>query len=140
MVSYFTQDTDFKFKSKRLTSQWLKQVAQTESKKLGAVSIIFCSDNYLLDINKEYLNHDYFTDIITFDYCEGNLISGDLFISIDSVKDNAVFYKSCFEDELNRVIVHGVLHLIGYDDHTESDIAQMRYKEDFYLNVRKSIL
>ena len=140
MVSYFTQDTDFKFKSKRLTSQWLKQVAQAESKKLGAVSIIFCSDNYLLDINKEYLNHDYFTDIITFDYCEGNLISGDLFISIDSVKDNAVFYKSCFEDELNRVIVHGVLHLIGYDDHTESDIAQMRSKEDFYLNVRKSIL
>ena len=120
MVSYFTQDTDFKFKSKRLTSQWLKLVAQAESKKLGAISIIFCSDKYLLDINKKYLNHEYFTDIITFDYCEGDLISGDLFISIDSVKDNSDYYKSCFEDELNRVIVHGVLHLIGYDDHTES--------------------
>ena len=140
MVSYFTQDTDFKFKSKRLTSQWLKLVAQAESKKLGAVSVIFCSDNYLLDVNKKYLNHDYFTDIITFDYCEGDLISGDLFISIDSVKDNSEFYKSCFEDELNRVIVHGVLHLIGYDDHTESDIAQMRSKEDFYLNFRNTLL
>lgn len=140
MVSYFTQDTDFKFKSKRLTSQWLKLVAQAESKKLGAVSVIFCSDNYLLDINKKYLNHDYFTDIITFDYCEGDLISGDLFISIDSVKNNSEFYKSCFEDELNRVIVHGVLHLIGYDDHTESDVAVMRSKEDFYLNFRSTLL
>lgn len=140
MISYFTQDTDFKFKSKRLTSQWLKLVAQAESKKLGAVSVIFCSDNYLLDINKKYLNHDYFTDIITFDYCEGDLISGDLFISIDSVKDNSEFYKSCFEDELNRVIVHGVLHLIGYDDHTESDVAVMRSKEDFYLNFRSTLL
>ena len=140
MVSYFTQDTDFKFKSKRLTSQWLKLVAQAESKKLGAVSVIFCSDNYLLDVNKKYLNHDYFTDIITFDYCEGDLISGDLFISIDSVKDNSEFYKSCFEDELNRVIVHGVLHLIGYDDHSESDIAQMRSKEDFYLSFRNTLL
>lgn len=140
MISYFTQDTDFKFKSKRLTSQWLKLVAQAESKKLGAVSVIFCSDNYLLDINKKYLNHDYFTDIITFDYCEGDLISGDLFISIDSVKDNSDFYKSCFEDELNRVIVHGVLHLIGYDDHTESDVAVMRSKEDFYLIFRSTLL
>ena len=140
MVSYFSQDTDFKFKSKRLTSQWLKLVAQAESKKLGAVSVIFCSDNYLLDINKKYLNHDYFTDIITFDYCEGDLISGDLFISIDSVKDNSEFYKSCFEEELNRVIVHGVLHLIGYDDHTESDVAVMRSKEDFYLNFRSTLL
>ena len=140
MVSYFSQDTDFKFKSKRLTSQWLKLVAQAESKKLGAVSVIFCSDNYLLDINKKYLNHDYFTDIITFDYCEGDLISGDLFISVDSVKDNSEFYKSCFEDELNRVIVHGVLHLIGYDDHTESDVAVMRSKEDFYLNFRSTLL
>ena len=140
MVSYFSQDTDFKFKSKRLTSQWLKLVAQAESKKLGAVSVIFCSDNYLLDINKKYLNHDYFTDIITFDYCEGDLISGDLFISIDSVTDNSEFYKSCFEDELNRVIVHGVLHLIGYDDHTESDVAVMRSKEDFYLNFRSTLL
>lgn len=140
MVSYFSQDTVFKFKSKRLTSQWLKLVAQAESKKLGAVSVIFCSDNYLLDINKKYLNHDYFTDIITFDYCEGDLISGDLFISIDSVKDNSEFFKSCFEDELNRVIVHGVLHLIGYDDHTESDVAVMRSKEDFYLNFRSTLL
>ena len=129
MVSYFTQDTDFKFKPKRLTSNWLKQVAKVESKTLGSVSV-----------NIKYLGHDYYTDIITFDYCEGSVLSGDLFISVDSVKENSEFYKSCFEDELNRVIVHGLLHLIGYDDHTEADIAQMRAKEDYYLELRKILV
>ena len=140
MVSYFTQDTDFKFKPKRLTSNWLKQVAKAESKTLGSVSVIFCSDKYLLDVNIKYLGHDYYTDIITFDYCEGSVLSGDLFISVDSVKENSVFYKSCFDDELNRVIVHGLLHLIGYDDHSEADIAQMRAKEDYYLELRKTLV
>ena len=84
----------------------------------------------------KYLQHDYFTDIITFDYCEGSKLSGDLFISIDSVRDNAAFYGTEFEDELNRVIVHGILHLIGYDDHSESEQAMMRSKEDYYLSLR----
>lgn len=140
MLYFHTEDISFSFKYKRLTSKWLKLVASTENKKLGDVSVIFCSDNYLLDVNIKYLGHDYYTDIITFDYCEGALLSGDLLISIDSVKENAVFYKTCFEDELNRVIVHGLLHLIGYDDHTETDIAQMRAKEDFYLEMRKTLL
>lgn len=140
MVYFHTEDTGFSFKYKRLTSKWLKLVAQSEGKKLGDVSVIFCSDNYLLDVNIKYLGHDYFTDIITFDYCEGSLLSGDLLISVDSVNENTVFYKTCFEDELNRVIVHGLLHLIGYDDHTDTDIAQMRAKEDFYLELRKTLL
>ncbi|MCR5408077.1 MAG: rRNA maturation RNase YbeY [Bacteroidales bacterium] len=140
MVSYFTQDTSFVFKYKRLNSNWLKQVCANEGKKLGAVSVIFCSDKYLLGVNIKYLGHDYYTDIITFDYCEGACVSGDLFISVDSVKENSVFYKTCFEDELNRVIVHGVLHLIGYDDHTEPDVAMMRSKEDQYLELRKTLL
>lgn len=140
MVSYFTQDTSFLFKYKRLTSKWLKFVATSEGKTLGDISVIFCSDKYLLDINFQYLGHDYYTDIITFDYCDGSVLSGDLFISVDSVKENSSFYSSCFEDELNRVIVHGVLHLIGYDDHTDADIAQMRSKEDYYLELRKSLL
>ncbi|MBR1489501.1 MAG: rRNA maturation RNase YbeY [Bacteroidales bacterium] len=136
MVSYFTEDIAFNFKEKRLTSRWLKFVAESESKRLGDIAVIFCSDNYILDVNIKYLQHDYFTDIITFDYCEGNVLSGDLFISIDSVRENATFYGSEFADELNRVIVHGVLHLIGYDDHTEEDIAQMRAKENYYLSQR----
>lgn len=139
MVSYFTEDTSFLFKHKRLNTRWLKLVAQSEVRRLGDVSIIFCSDNYILDINIKYLNHDYFTDIITFDYCEGDTISGDLFISVDSVRENAAFYATSFEDELNRVIVHGVLHLIGYDDHSEEDIAQMRAKENYYLSLRERV-
>ena len=140
MVSYFTQDTSFLFKYKRLTSKWLKLVATSEGKTLGDISVIFCSDKFLLDINIKYLGHDYYTDIITFDYCDDSVLSGDLFISVDSVKENSGFYNSCFEDELNRVIVHGLLHLIGYDDHTDIDIVQMRSKEDYYLELRKSLL
>lgn len=136
MVSYYTEDISFQFKEKRLTSRWLKFVAESETKRLGDIAVIFCSDHYILDVNMKYLQHDYFTDIITFDYCEGNVLSGDLFISIDSVRENAAFYGSKFADELNRVIVHGLLHLIGYDDHTEEDIAQMRAKENYYLSQR----
>lgn len=136
MISYFCEDIAFKFNHKRLTNNWLKNVAMNESRKVGQINIIFCSDEYELDINKKYLSHDYYTDVITFDYCEGNVLSGDLFISIDSVKDNAQTFGASFKDELDRVIVHGVLHLIGYDDHTDSDQKVMREKENFYLERR----
>ena len=136
MVSYFLQDIDFVFKHKRLNNSWLKLVAESEIKKLGNINIIFCSDNYILDVNVKYLGHDYFTDIITFDYCEKDILSGDLFISIDTVRDNAEFYKTEFNDELNRVIVHGLLHLIGYDDHTPEEQKIMREKENYYLELR----
>ena len=130
MIRYFTEDTRFFLKGKRLTSNWLKKVAGQEGKRIGQISVIFCSDPYLLGINREYLGHDYYTDIITFDYCEGPLLSGDLFISIDTVRDNAAFYGTTFENELHRVIVHGVLHLMGYDDHSDADTAAMRAAED----------
>ncbi len=139
MVSYFTEDTKFAFKEKRLTNRWLKLVAESEIRRLGDISIIFCSDNYILDVNMKYLQHDYFTDIITFDYCEKDILSGDLFISIDSVRENALFYGTEFENELNRVMVHGLLHLIGYDDHTEEDIAVMRQKENYYLEMKAAL-
>ena len=138
MVSYFLQDIDFVFKHKRLNNSWLKLVAESEIKKLGNINIIFCSDNYILDVNVKYLGHDYFTDIITFDYCVKNILS-DLFISIDTVRDNAEFYKTEFNDELNRVIVHGLLHLIGYDDHTPEEQKIMREKENYYLELRNHI-
>lgn len=139
MVRYFNEDIVFPFKQKLLNNRWLKTVAGSEIKKLGDINIIFCSDNYILDVNMRYLGHDYFTDIITFDYCEGNVLSGDLFISIDSVHENAIYYGTEFSDELNRVIVHGILHLIGYDDHSEIDIATMRSKENYYLSLRSSL-
>lgn len=139
MVRYFNEDISFEFKLKRLTSAWLGMVAASEIKKLAEINIIFCSDNYILDVNMKYLQHDYFTDIITFDYCEGDRLSGDLFISIDSVRENASFYGTEFKDELNRVIVHGILHLVGYDDQTEEEIKTMRSKEDYYLEMRKKL-
>ena len=137
MISYYFEDTDFVFKGKTLNNRWLRLVAESEIRRLGDISIIFCSDNYILDINHKYLEHDYFTDIITFDYCEGDRICGDLFISVDSVKENSLEYGVGFADELNRVIVHGILHLIGYDDHTDEDISMMRKKENYYLSLRE---
>ena len=139
MILYNFQDTKFVFKYKSLNNRWLKMVAESEIRRIGDISIIFCSDNYILEVNRKYLGHDYFTDTITFDYCSGNVLSGDLFISVDSVKENSVEYGTEFEDELNRVIVHGILHLIGYDDHTEEDVKVMREKENYYLDLRKHI-
>lgn len=136
MVNFFNQDCNFNFRQKTLTRKWMKLTAESEIKKLGEISIIFCSDSYILEINRKYLSHDYYTDIITFDYCEGDTLSGDLFISIDSVRENAEEYGTEFDNELNRVIIHGLLHLIGYDDHSEKDIAQMRNKENYYLSLR----
>lgn len=137
MISYYFQDTDFKFRDRRKTNEWLKLAAESEIRRIGNISIIFCSDNYVLDINQKYLQHDYFTDIITFDYCEGDRLSGDLFISVDSVRENSVEFGTEFKDELDRVIIHGLLHLVGYDDHTEKDIKLMRSKENYYLSLRE---
>ena len=139
MISYYLEDTDFIFKGKTLNNRWLRLVAESEIRKVGDISIIFCSDNYILDVNQQYLQHDYFTDIITFDYCEGDKLSGDLFISVDTVRENAIEYGTEFNDELNRVMVHGILHLIGYDDHNEEDIIQMRAKENYYLSLRELV-
>lgn len=140
MIHYFFEQTDFKFKHRKVTNTWLKMVAESEIRRIADVNIIFCSDNYILEINQKYLQHDYFTDIITFDYCERDKLSGDLFISVDSVRENSIFYKTDFEEELNRVIVHGLLHLIGYDDHTEEEQTQMRSKENYYLEVRSHLV
>ena len=139
MVTYFREDTSFVFKDRRLNNRWLKLVAESEIRRLGDISIIFCSDKKILEVNLEYLQHDYYTDIITFDYCEGDRLNGDLFISIDSVKENASYYGVEFSEELNRVIVHGILHLIGYDDHSEKDKKLMRQKENYYLSLRELV-
>ena len=139
MIRYFCEDIRFTYKNKLANNRWLKMVAGSEIRKIGDINVIFCSDNYILDVNMKYLQHDYFTDIITFDYCEGKVLSGDLFISVDSVRENSIEFGTDFEEELHRVIVHGVLHLIGYDDHTEEDKKVMRQKENYYLKMRSLI-
>ena len=139
MIRYYQENIRFELKQKMRNNRWLKMVAGSEMRRLGAINIIFCSDPYILEVNLKYLQHDYFTDIITFDYCEKDILSGDLFISIDSVLENARYYGTAFEDELDRVMVHGLLHLIGYDDHTEEEIAVMRQKENYYLEMKAAL-
>lgn len=115
---------------------WYTHVCESEKKVLGDITLIFCSDDYLLELNREHLEHDYYTDIITFDYSSGDVVSGDLFISVHRVKDNAYDLKVDFFDELCRVCVHGLLHLCGYKDKSEADELLMRQKEDQMLGLR----
>ncbi|MFA5574748.1 MAG: rRNA maturation RNase YbeY [Brumimicrobium sp.] len=116
-------------------TEWYKKIALSEGKVLGEFSIIIGTDEWLILKNIEFLNHDFYTDIITFDYCEGNIVSGDLLISYERVVDNAKTFNSTKQNELNRVLVHGLLHLCGYNDKTEEDSKIMREKEDFYLQL-----
>lgn len=113
--------------------KWLLGVTTEENKFVEHISYIFCSDDYLLDINKRYLNHDFYTDIITFPYQQGEVLESDIFISTDRVKENARLFNIPFEEELRRVMVHGVLHLMGYDDHAEDKEREMRQKEEYYI-------
>lgn len=123
------------FFSEELIDKWLDTIACHYSKEIGAISFIFCNDDYILDINRKYLNHDYYTDVITFDYCDGHTLSGDVFISLDTVYSNAVQLQIDFETELHRVICHSILHLIGFKDKTESDSATMRKNENLCLDL-----
>jgi len=132
-INYCNEDVTAPKIKKRKINSWIKETVISEGKTLGDISFIFCSDEYLLEVNKQYLNHDYFTDIITFDYVENNVISGDIFISCDRVKENASEFKTGFENELSRILIHGVLHLLGYKDKSKKDKLLMTQKEDFYL-------
>ena len=137
-IKFFTEDIDFKLPHPRKTSSWIKSTIQKEKQVLTSLNYIFCSDEYLFSINVEYLNHKTYTDIITFDMSEGSgSIEGDIFISIERVKENAEELEVPFEVELHRVIIHGALHLIGYSDKTSTQKSTMRKKEDAYLSLRK---
>ena len=136
MISYYFEDTDFVFKGKTLNNRWLRLVAESEIRRIGQISIIFCSDNYILDVNQQYLQHDYFTDIITFDYCEEDVISGDLFISLDTVRSNSEQVGATYEQELHRVIIHGILHLCGINDKGEGEREIMEACENKALAMR----
>lgn len=116
-------------------TNWISKVCTSENHEFGDISLIFCSDDYLLDMNRTHLDHDYYTDIITFDYTENQFVSGDLFISVDRVRDNASDFNVSFEHELHRVIIHGVLHLCGFKDKSDDEEKLMRTKENNALSM-----
>ncbi len=129
-ISFNTEDIDFELPESEAVVQWIQKILQQEEKQLLQLTYIFCSDEYLFEINQEYLSHDTYTDIITFPYTDPPLIEGDIFISIDRVRENARNLGLPFEQELHRVMIHGVLHLCGYPDKTTEEAAQMRAMED----------
>ncbi|WP_353150748.1 rRNA maturation RNase YbeY [Flavobacterium sp.] len=129
MIS-FNYESDFILDQEECFVTWIETIITSEDKFVGEIAYIFCNDDYLHAINMQYLNHDTLTDIISFDYTEGDIISGDIFISIERVKDNAIDFNVSFEEELKRVIAHGVLHYCGYKDKTNIDAALMRSKEE----------
>jgi probable rRNA maturation factor len=129
MIS-FNYETDFELSDETAISDWLSQVILSESKKEGDINYIFCDDEYLHKINVEYLNHDTLTDIISFDYSVGNELHGDIFVSVERVGDNAKDYNVTFDEELKRVLVHGILHYVGYKDKSKEDELKMRQKEE----------
>ena len=131
----FNYETPFILDSTDQISEWIQQVISIEGYACGEINYIFCDDDYLLKLNVEYLDHDTLTDIISFDYTMDNLISGDIYISIPRVKENADLFKTSFNNELHRVIIHGILHYCGYNDKSINEKSVMRSKEDEYLNV-----
>lgn len=157
MINFQTENIKFTLKNKTLLKKWIKSIVDKKKQKTGEITFVFCSDDYLLNINKQYLHHDTYTDIVTFDYSTDNLekvsksgnhkkngmasrtISGDIFISIDRIKENAEKYSKSFENELNRVIIHGILHLLGFTDKTKTAKEEMTKQENSCLNLLKKI-
>ena len=133
MISFSSVDIAYNLKNKFKVKNWVKSILETEGKSAGDITYVFCNDEYLLGINEKYLKHDTLTDIITFDYSEKGKLSGDIFISIERVKENTGSFNTTLNQELGRVMAHGVLHLSGYKDKSPEDKKMMRSKEDFYL-------
>lgn len=139
MAISFSLETKYNLKSRTLIKKWLKQIIENKGYKLGTLSYILCDDDYLLEINKQYLQHEFYTDIITFDYVENGVINGDIFISVDRVKENATSFGVSEREELMRVFAHGVLHLSGLKDATFEEASQMRKAENESLELLKEL-
>lgn len=138
-ISFTIDDIDFSFLEETKIKQWIRLIVSSHGKRVGNISYLFCSDTYLIEVNRTYLNHDTYTDIITFDYVVGDVVSGDILISVDRVRENAVLFGVPFEQELHRVIIHGILHLLGQSDKTDEDAAQMRKMENESLEIWNTI-
>ncbi len=132
MIS-FNYETDLQLDNEDQLSQWISETIASEGFSEGEINYIFCDDAYLLDLNIEFLDHDTLTDIISFDYTLGKLINGDIYISVERVRENAKDFDVSFENEVSRVMIHGILHYCGYKDKSESEAAEMRSKENYYL-------
>lgn len=139
-ITFSNNEIKFLLKDKTKLKKWITEVVEKQKKRVGDIGYLFCDDEYILQINREYLDHDTYTDIITFDYVEGDIISGDILISIDRVGENAKTFGCTFEHELHRVIIHGVLHLLGGKDKTDAEAAAMRKKENAALALLEEIL
>lgn len=135
MITFQAENIDFPKIKKQATKNWIKLVAENYGKKIGDINYLFCTDEKILEVNNQYLSHDFYTDIITFDYSEGNNISGDIFISLDTVSTNSQKYNTDFMEELYRVIIHGILHLCGIDDKSEHEEKAMRKAENKALEM-----
>lgn len=140
MISFENEDVELKLKNKLILKKWIKQVAESYGFKTGDLTYIFCSDDKILEVNRQYLQHDYYTDIITFDYDEDGVVSGDMFISVDTVRTNAEQYAPSFDDEMHRVIIHGVLHLCGLKDKAPDDEKKMRAAEEKALAMLSTLM
>lgn len=135
MITYNVIDVKMPEISHRETTKWVRAVAASYGKRVGEVAYVFCNDDKILEVNRQYLKHDYFTDIITFDYCEGDMLSGDLFISLDTVRTNAELFHKTYDDELHRVIIHGILHLVGINDKGPGEREIMEAAENKALDL-----
>ncbi|MEN9942629.1 MAG: rRNA maturation RNase YbeY [Bacteroidota bacterium] len=134
-ISFHSEGVSTKTPSKRLLKAWIKEFVSNHGKKVGELAFVFCSDEKLLEVNQNFLQHDYYTDIITFDYCEGEIVSGDIFISVERVKENAISHNVEYNTELLRVLAHGVLHLIGFQDKSTEKKKEMTENEDLCISL-----
>ncbi len=139
-IFFSTENIDFELADEPKVKKWILAVVGAQGKRVGNLNYLFCDDSYLINVNRTYLNHDTYTDIITFDYVEGNVVSGDILISVERVRENATLFNSSFEQELRRVIIHGVLHLLGQADKSDEDAAEMRRKEESALALWNTIV
>ena len=141
MSIYFsTENLDFELENESRVKKWIITIVNAQNKRVGNIGYLFCDDAYLINVNRTYLNHDTYTDIITFDYVEGNVVSGDIMISVERVRENAALFNSTFEQELHRVIIHGVLHLLGQADKSDEEAAEMRKREEKALALWNTIV
>jgi rRNA maturation RNase YbeY len=138
-IRFFYEETNYKIESPRKTVNWIMEATRLENRQVSFVNYIFCSDDYLLNLNQEFLGHNTLTDIITFDNSAGREISGEIYISLERVNENSEKFRSNFGDELHRVMIHGILHLIGYGDKKPKEISVMRKKEEAYLSLWKTM-
>jgi rRNA maturation RNase YbeY len=140
MAIFFSNEhVDFDLPESEKVKRWITHVVRTRGKRVGEVNYIFCDDAYLIEVNRTYLDHDTYTDIITFDYVAGNIVSGDIFISIERVRENARLFDTSFEHELHRVLIHGILHLLGQGDKSETEAKEMRNLEEECLKIWNTI-